>query len=43
VSSNSKKRVGIVLFQLGGPDSLETVEPFLRNLFLDPDIIPLGR
>jgi protoporphyrin/coproporphyrin ferrochelatase len=31
-----------VLFQLGGPDSLEAVEPFLQNLFLDPDIIPLG-
>src|ERR1700739_1970652 len=40
--SNQKKRVGIVLFQLGGPDSLTNVEPFLRNLFLDPDIIPLG-
>jgi len=38
----TKKRVGVVLFQLGGPDSLATVEPFLRNLFLDPDIIPLG-
>ena len=37
-----KKRVGIALFQLGGPDSLEAVEPFLLNLFLDPDIIPLG-
>ena len=37
-----KKRVGMVLFKLGGPDSLEAVEPFLRNLFLDPDIIPLG-
>jgi protoporphyrin/coproporphyrin ferrochelatase len=37
-----KKRIGIVLFQLGGPDSLEAVEPFLFNLFLDPDIIPLG-
>lgn len=37
-----KKRVGIVLFQLGGPDSLNAVEPFLLNLFLDPDIIPLG-
>jgi ferrochelatase len=37
-----KKRVGIVLFQLGGPDSLEAVEPFLHNLFRDPDIIPLG-
>jgi ferrochelatase len=40
--TTNKKRVGIVLFQLGGPDSLDTVEPFLRNLFLDPDIIPLG-
>jgi ferrochelatase len=38
----ARKRVGIVLFQLGGPDSLGNVEPFLRNLFLDPDIIPLG-
>lgn len=37
-----KKKVGIVLFQLGGPDSLAAVEPFLLNLFLDPDIIPLG-
>lgn len=38
----AKKRVGIVLFQLGGPDSLEAVEPFLLNLFRDPDIIPMG-
>ena len=38
----AKKRVGVVLFQLGGPDSLDAVEPFLRNLFLDPDIIPMG-
>src|ERR1700693_3967120 len=37
-----KKRVGIVLFQLGGPDSLQAIEPFLLNLFLDPDIIPMG-
>jgi ferrochelatase len=37
-----KKRVGIVLFQLGGPDSLEAVRPFLLNLFRDPDIIPMG-
>ncbi len=29
----------MVLFQLGGPDSLEAVEPFLFNLFSDPDII----
>jgi protoporphyrin/coproporphyrin ferrochelatase len=37
-----KNRVGVVLFQLGGPDSLDAVEPFLHNLFLDPDIIPMG-
>ena len=36
------KRIGIVLFQLGGPDSLDAVRPFLYNLFCDPDIIPLG-
>jgi ferrochelatase len=33
------KRVGVVIFQLGGPDSLAAVEPFLYNLFCDPDII----
>src|SRR4051812_5110308 len=33
------KRLGIVLFQLGGPDSLGAIEPFLYNLFCDPDII----
>jgi ferrochelatase len=33
------KRVGVVLFQLGGPESLAAVEPFLYNLFCDPDII----
>ena len=35
------KPVGIVLLQLGGPDSQENVEPFLYNLFCDPDIIDL--
>jgi len=33
------RRIGVVLFQLGGPDSGEAVEPFLYNLFSDPDII----
>jgi ferrochelatase len=33
------KRVGVVLFQLGGPETLAAVEPFLFNLFCDPDII----
>jgi ferrochelatase len=34
-------RTAIVLFNLGGPDSLEAVQPFLRNLFGDPAIIRL--
>ena len=29
----------IILFNLGGPDKLESVEPFLFNLFNDPEII----
>ncbi len=36
---NSNKKIAVVLFQLGGPDSLESVKPFLYNLFCDPDII----
>jgi ferrochelatase len=44
-------KLAVVLFNLGGPDSLEAVEPFLENLFTDPAVIslpgflrrPLGR
>jgi len=36
---SDSKKVGVVLFQLGGPETLEAVEPFLYNLFCDPDII----
>lgn len=37
--------VGVVLFQLGGPDSPDAIEPFLYNLFCDPEIIdfPLAK
>ena len=35
----SSRKIGVVLFQLGGPDSLTSIEPFLYNLFCDPDII----
>ena len=31
----------VILFNLGGPDKLESVEPFLFNLFNDPAIISL--
>jgi ferrochelatase len=34
--------VGIVLINLGGPDSLQAVKPFLYNLFSDRKIIKLG-
>lgn len=38
-------KTAVVLFNLGGPDSLESVEPFLYNLFCDPDIfkLPFGQ
>lgn len=39
----SAGRVAVVLFNLGAPDSLDAVEPFLRNLFNDPAIIGLPR
>jgi ferrochelatase len=34
-------RKAIILFNLGGPDKLENVEPFLFNLFNDPAILNL--
>ncbi len=33
------KKIAVVMFQLGGPDTLAAVEPFLYRLFCDPDII----
>jgi len=32
-------KLAVVLFNLGGPDCLDAVEPFLRNLFRDPAIL----
>lgn len=32
---------GVVLFNLGAPPSLDAVEPFLFNLFSDPDVVRL--
>lgn len=34
-------RTAVILFNLGGPDNLEAVKPFLFNLFYDPAIINL--
>lgn len=36
------EKTAILLLQMGGPDSLEAVEPFLLNLFSDRDIIKIG-
>lgn len=36
---SQKTRTAIILFNLGGPDSLQAVKPFLYNLFNDPAII----
>ncbi len=34
-------RVGVLLLNLGGPEQLQDVRPFLFNLFSDPEIIRL--
>ena len=34
-------RVGVLLLNLGGPEQLKDVRPFLFNLFSDPDIVRL--
>ncbi|HZK75277.1 MAG TPA: ferrochelatase [Candidatus Kapabacteria bacterium] len=36
-----ERPTAIVLLQFGGPDSLDAVQPFLYNLFNDPDIFQL--
>lgn len=38
-NNGNQGSVAVVLLQLGGPDSLAAVEPFLYNLFSDPEII----
>ena len=35
------KKIAVLAYNLGAPDCLENVEPFLYNLFNDPAIIPL--
>ena len=37
----SGDRIGIVLLNLGAPESLTDIQPFLYNLFMDPAIIEL--
>ncbi|CAN6906040.1 unnamed protein product [Brassica oleracea] len=35
------EKIGVLLLNLGGPETLDDVQPFLFNLFADPDIIRL--
>ena len=35
-------RIGVILLNMGGPETLDDVQPFLFNLFSDRQIIPLG-
>ena len=37
-----RRQIGVLLINLGGPDSLAAVRPFLFNLFSDREIIRLG-
>ncbi len=37
-----QEKTGVLLLNLGGPESLDEVEPFLYNLFSDRQIIRLG-
>uniref|UniRef100_A0A6M2EDJ1 Ferrochelatase n=1 Tax=Populus davidiana TaxID=266767 RepID=A0A6M2EDJ1_9ROSI len=39
----TEEKVGVLLLNLGGPETLNDVQPFLFNLFADPDIIRLPR
>jgi ferrochelatase len=36
------EKTAVLLLQMGGPDSMDAIEPFLYNLFSDRDIIRIG-
>jgi ferrochelatase len=36
-----QEKIAVILFNLGGPDNMQAVKPFLFNLFKDKNIIPL--
>ncbi len=42
MADKSKEVIGVLLLNLGGPDSLQAIRPFLYNLFSDREIIRLG-
>jgi len=36
-------KIAVLLLNMGGPDSLDAIRPFLYNLFSDHDIIEIPR
>lgn len=40
-STSTDFKVGVLMLNLGGPETVDDVEGFLYNLFADPDIIRL--
>lgn len=41
-STMTADKTGVILLNMGGPDKLDDIRPFLYNLFSDRDIIRLG-
>ncbi len=39
----ANKKIGVILLNMGGPDSLDAVQPFLYNLFSDNDIFQIPK
>lgn len=39
--TSSSRALGILLLNLGGPDSPGAIKPFLRSLLSDPDMVPM--
>ncbi|TYI79813.1 hypothetical protein E1A91_D05G047400v1 [Gossypium mustelinum] len=42
-TSSEKFKLGVLLVNIGGPENLNDVQPFLCNLFADPDVIRLPK
>src|SRR5210317_1665962 len=42
MKNSPQEKIAVILLNLGGPERLEDVEPFLFNLFSDRMIIRLG-
>lgn len=39
--STASPKIGILMLNLGGPETVDDVRPFLTRLFSDKDLIPL--